>query len=271
VLDRRDLVRSVHAASVGLGLPAEQIDHEVDRLVASGAFVEIGRDAIGQARYSTPEMIALEHDLVRTASTLADREYAAVDRADVRARCAAHGLHAEQAQAAEAATGPQAVAVIEGSPGSGKTTTLAPIVEAYKAAGHHVVGTATAWRVARALTQDLNIEARATASWIERLNAGQPFLDRDSVLIVDEAGLLSSREMHTLLKEVERAQVKAILVGDRRQPQAIGAGPGLDLVVRSVQATRVDTIVRQQDAWARQAVTDFGAGRCQRMVAASGQ
>ncbi|MGL1525972.1 hypothetical protein ACSTH9_23560, partial [Vibrio parahaemolyticus] len=43
--------------------------------------------------------------------------------------------------------------------------------------------------------------------------------------------------------------------------QALGAGPGLDLVVRSVEAPRVDTIVRQRDAWARQAVTDFGTGR----------
>ena len=85
---------------------------------------------------------------------------------------------------------------------------------------------------------------------------------------MDEAGLLSSREMHALLSEVERAQARAVLVGDRRQLQAIGAGPGLDLVVRSVEATRVDTIVRQRDAWARQAVTDFGAGRAEPALAA---
>ncbi|MFO1108405.1 MAG: MobF family relaxase [Bradyrhizobium sp.] len=261
VIDRRELVRSVHAASIGLGLPLSRLDREVDRLVASGTFVEIGRDAIGQARYSTPEMIAIERDLVATASRLAERRGTGIDPADIKARSAAHGLSTEQAFATEAATGPNAIVVIEGAPGSGKTTTLAPIVEAWQAAGHRVIGTATAWRVARALQQDLNIEARATASWVERLKAGERFLDEKSVLIVDEAGLLSSREAHALLSEVERAQARVILVGDRRQLQAIGAGPGLDLVVRSVEATRVDTIVRQRDAWARQAVTDFGAGR----------
>lgn len=261
VIDRRELVRSVHAASVGLGLPLSRLDREVDQLVTSGAFVEIGRDAIGQARYSTPEMIAIERDLVVTASKLAERRGAGIDPAQIGTRSAAHGLSAEQTFAAEAATGPNAIVVIEGAPGSGKTTTLAPIVEAWQAAGHRVIGTATAWRVARALQQDLNIEARATASWVERLKNGERFLDEKSVLIVDEAGLLSSREAHALLSEVERAQARVILVGDRRQLQAIGAGPGLDLVVRSVEATRVDTIVRQRDAWARQAVTDFGAGR----------
>lgn len=261
VIDRRELVRSIHAASVGLGLPLARVDREVDQLVTTGTFVEIGRDAIGQVRYSTPEMIAIERDLVATASRLADRRGVGIDPADIKARSAAHGLSAEQAFAAEAATGPNAIVVIEGAPGSGKTTTLAPIVEAWQAAGHHVIGTATAWRVARALQQDLNIEARATASWVERLRTGERFLDEKSVLIVDEAGLLSSRETNALLSEVERAHAKAILVGDRRQLQAIGAGPGLDLVVRSVEATRVDTIVRQREAWARQAVTDFGAGR----------
>jgi len=261
VIDRRELVRSVHAASVGLGLPLPQVEQHVGQLVASGAFVEIGRDVIDQPRYSTPEMIEIERDLVATVSRLTEQRTAPVDRADIRARCSAHGLSTEQTFAAEVATGPSAIVVIEGAPGSGKTTTLAPIVEACQAAGQRVIGTATAWRVARALEQDLNIEARATASWIERLNSGEPFLDQNSVLIVDEAGLLSSREMQALLSEVERAQAKAILVGDRRQLQAIGAGPGLDLVVRSVEATRVDTIVRQRDAWARQAVTDFGAGR----------
>jgi AAA domain len=261
VVDRRELVRSVHATSVGLGLPLPQVNREVDQLIASGAFVEIGRDVIGQPRYSTPEMIAVERDLVATVSRLTEQRGARINRNDIRARCAAYGLSAEQSFAAESATGASAIVVIEGAPGSGKTTTLAPIVEAYQAAGQRVIGTATAWRIARALQQDLKIKARATASWIERLKTGGAFLHQNSVLIVDEAGLLSSREMHALLSEVERAQAKAILVGDRRQLQAIGAGPGLDLVVRSVEATRVDTIVRQRDARAQQAVTDFGAGR----------
>jgi hypothetical protein len=162
VIDRRELVRSVHAASVGLGLPLSRVDREVDQLVTSGTFVEIGRE--GQARYSTPEMIAIERDLVATASRLAKRRGVGIDPADIKARSAAHRLSAEQTFAAEAATGPNTIVVVEGAPGSGKTTTLAPIVEAWQAVGHRVIGTATAWRVARALQQDLNIEARATAS-----------------------------------------------------------------------------------------------------------
>ena len=66
--------------------------------------------------------------------------------------------------------------------------------------------------------------------------------------------------MHALLGAVTEAGAKIILVGDRQQLQAIGAGPGLDLVARAVEAARVNTMVRQREAWAREAITAFGTG-----------
>jgi ATP-dependent exoDNAse (exonuclease V) alpha subunit len=115
--------------------------------------------------------------------------------------------------------------------------------------------------VATALKKDLGIDSRATASWIASIKLGQEVFDERSILICDEAGLLSSREMHVLLDAVARSHAKLLLVGDRRQLQAIGAGPGLDLVIRAVDAARIDTIVRQRKIWAREAVANFGAGR----------
>src|SRR5260363_308843 len=100
-----------------------------------------------------------------------------------------------------------------------------------------------------------------SSSWISRLKAGEKVLDDRTVLIADEAGLLSSRDMHALLGAVTEAGAKIVLVGDRRQLQAIGAGGGLDLASRAVEAARVDQIVRQREAWAREAIAAFGMGR----------
>lgn len=79
--------------------------------------------------------------------------------------------------------------------------------------------------------------------------------------------LLSSRDMHALLDAVSGAGAKIILVGDRQQLQAIGAGPGLDLVTRAVEAARVSDIVRQREPWAREAITEFGQGRAAEALA----
>ncbi len=261
VVERRELLRSVAAALVGTGLPVERAETELTRLLSQGAVVEIGRDALGLPCYSTPEMLAIEREVVEQAQRLANQSWRSVDPESLRDRCRALGLTAEQSEAALAATTSSAVAIVEGAPGVGKSTLLAPVVEGYAKAGCRVIGAASAWRIANMLRDDLGIEARATASWIARLKAGEKVLDEQTVLIADEAGLLSSRDMHALLGAVTKAGAKIILVGDRRQLQAIGAGPGLDLVARAVEAARVNNIVRQREAWAREAITAFGIGQ----------
>lgn len=261
VVERRELLRSVAATIVGTGLPAARAEFEVDRLLREGAVLEIGRDALGLPCYSTAEMLAIEHEVVETAQRLASRSWRAVDLDDLAIRCKAARLNAEQTEAVFAAAAGTAITILEGAPGAGKTTTLTPIVDAYRDLGCRVIATATAWRIANMLRDDLGIESRATASWIAKLKIGEKVLDDRTVLIADEAGLLSSREMHVLLGAVAKAGAKLVLVGDRRQLQAIGAGPGLDLVARAVEAARVDTIVRQREAWARDAITAFGTGR----------
>ncbi|MBC9880076.1 relaxase domain-containing protein [Bradyrhizobium sp. INPA01-394B] len=264
VVERRELLRSVAAALVGTGLPVERAEIELTRLLNQGAVLEIGRDALGLPCYSTPEMLAIERDVVEQAQRLANKPWLAIDPKSVTDRCRACGLTAEQTDAALAATTSSAVAIVEGAPGVGKSTLLARVVEGYAKAGCRVIGAASAWRIANMLRDDLGIEARATASWIARLKAGEKVLDEHTVLIADEAGLLSSRDMHALLGAVTKAGAKIVLAGDRRQLQAIGAGPGLDLVARAVEAARVNNIVRQREVWAREAITNFGTGQATR-------
>ena len=150
-------------------------------------------------------MLAIERDVVAIARALAVDGGKTLDRDAVIARCAAAGLSAEQRAAALAATGPQSLTILTGAPGSGKTTTLDPIVSGDRAAGSRVLGAASAWRIAGTPNQHLGIEARATASWVETARRGYRFLDANTVLIVDEAGLVCSREMHVRLSQVRQA------------------------------------------------------------------
>jgi DNA invertase Pin-like site-specific DNA recombinase/uncharacterized protein with PIN domain len=216
-------------------------------------------------------MLAIEREVVAMAQDLASRPWHSVDLKRAADQCHPIRLSAEQIEAVVAACGGNAITIIEGAPGSGKTTTLSQIVSAHmeiatSPPGRRLdrgplrcIATATAWRIASSLATDLGIESRATASWIAMLKAGHQVFDERTLLIVDEAGLLSSRDMHMLLSAVSKAGAKAVLVGDRRQLQPIG-GPGLDLVSRAVEAARVENIVRQREAWARDAITAFGKG-----------
>src|ERR1700730_13003653 len=153
-------------------------------------------------------MLRMEREVVSLAQSLSRRFWLPVDLDDIELRCRRVGLSHEQTGAVRAATDDSAIAIIEGAPGAGKTTTLVPIVESYRARGCNVIGTATAWRVATMLRDDLKIESRATASWIAQIKRGHRVLDQRTVLIADEAGLLSSREMHALLGAVAEVGAK---------------------------------------------------------------
>lgn len=267
VFERRHLYAAVATALVGTGTEASRVEQEVGRLIEAGQIVELGRDALQQPVYSTPAQIAIERDLLAVTERLVGERRDAPDPERVVRLCREHGLSAEQTRAAQMATTSAALAVIEGAAGSGKTTTLAAIVAAYGApqsSRWRVIGSATAWKIAREL-QTLGIEAMATDAWLARSNG---FLDSSTVLVVDEAGLLSSRQMHAILSKAAAAGARVILVGDREQLQAIGAGPGLSIVASVAHATRVDTIVRQREAWMRTAITDFAKGRAEQGLSA---
>lgn len=260
VVDRRELVRAGTAGLVGSGLSPDQINKEIDSLIDRHDFVALGTDAIGAIRYSTPDRVRVEKGIVSIVIKMATDHWHNIDPLNVSAHCIRYGLSSEQSVAALAACCTARIACIEGSPGSGKTTTLSPIVEAYKNAGLRVIGAASAWRISNQLKDDLQIESRALASWLESDRHNQKFLDERTVIIVDEAGLISSEDTHTLLTAVEKSGAKIILVGDRGQLQAIGGAGGLPLVARAVESANVSTIVRQRDEWARDAVTAFGIG-----------
>ncbi|SDG90567.1 MobF family relaxase [Pelagibacterium luteolum] len=260
LFERRELMRAIAESLVGTGLGSEQIAPALSELLRAGGIVQLGRDVLGTPRYTTPEMIALEQDVVAIATRLLSRPVFVPDKRSIDAALAETTLSQEQIDAVHAATGSRRLVIVEGAPGVGKTTILRPVVAALQSAGYQAIGAASAWKIANALRDDLGIEARANASLLKSFERGRPVLDSRSVLIVDEAGLLSSREMHAMLMAVERANARLILVGDRQQLQPIGAGSGLSLVAQTAGSSYIRNIVRQSEAWMRNAVVAVGFG-----------
>lgn len=258
--ERRHLFEAVGAALVGNLADAALIETEVARMIASGAVVELGTDRAGASRYSTPEMIAIERALVDTADRLAgDRRPA--PESEIVARLADEAsLTAEQRAAVELSTSGARLAVVQGTAGTGKSHTLAVVARAWETAGYQVLGASIAWKAANSLGSDLGVPSRSIDSWLASIEHGSAVLGPASLLIVDEAGLMSSRQMERLLAHVEAARASVLLVGDERQLQPIGPGSALRLVNDAVAGTRLDTIVRQREAWAREAVHAFASG-----------
>ena len=138
------------------------------------------------------------------------------------------------------------VAVIEGAAGSGKTTTLRPITDLHKEHGYEIVPTAVAWRTAVALGDDCDARAYCVDKLLKLAAKEQVEIGRRTLIVVDEAGMLSTRQAHHILQLSERHGAKVVFAGDTRQQQPVEAGPGLRLIRDVAGSVRVDRIRRQK-------------------------
>ena len=138
------------------------------------------------------------------------------------------------------------VAVIEGAAGSGKTTTLRPITDLHREHGYEIVPTAVAWRTAVALGDDCEARPYCVDKLLKLAAKGQIEIGANTLIVVDEAGMLSTRQAHHILQLSERHGAKVVFAGDTRQQQPVEAGPGLRLIRDVAGSVRVDRIRRQR-------------------------
>ena len=138
------------------------------------------------------------------------------------------------------------MAVIEGAAGSGKTTTLRPITDLHKEHGYEIVPTAVAWRTAVALGDDCDARAYCVDKLLKLAAKEQVEIGAKTLIVVDEAGMLSTRQAHHILQLSERHGAKVVFAGDTRQQQPVEAGPGLRLIRDVAGSIRVDRIRRQK-------------------------
>jgi hypothetical protein len=100
------------------------------------------------------------------------------------------------------------------------------------------------------------------------LDRGRERLDARTVLVVDEAGMVGSRNLGRLLEHAYQARAKVVLVGDDRQLASIDAGGGFRALRLRLGASELTENRRQQQAWEREALDLVRSGLVEEAVAA---
>lgn len=200
-------------------------------------------------RYSTAELLAVEQRVLATARAAHE---AAAGRARPDAVEAA--LEARSTVGADQAAmvrrllvSGAGIEVVVGPPGTGKTFALAAAREAWSASGFRVLGAAVARRAAMELSAAAGIEATSIAALLADLRQGPAdLLDDRTVLVVDEAAMLGTRDLDELAQRTTRAGAKLVLVGDHAQLPEIEAGGAFAALAARSDAIRLDCNRRQE-------------------------
>lgn len=254
---RQDLGRFVHRHSDG----HEQFTAVMARVEASPEVVRLGEDECGRERFTTREMVAAEQRMERAADTLAAGRGHAVGEGAREAPLRSRRLGDEQAAAFQHVTGGADLALVVGYAGTGKSTMLGVAREAWERDGYTVRGAALSGIAAENLEGGSGIASRTLASLEHAWGQGRDALTLRDVLVVDEAGMVGSRQMERVLTHAAEAGAKVVLVGDPEQLQAIEAGAAFRALADRHGAAEITAVRRQAEAWQREATRELATGR----------
>lgn len=272
VFDERDLARIIHRY-VDDPITFQRL---LARVLASPVCLRLDRERVDLTtgaripqKFTTREMIRLESEMISRARYLAGARSPRVGEGVLAEVFTRHDqLSAEQRNAIEHVTGAERIAAVVGRAGAGKTTMMKAACEAWEAAGYRVIGGALAGKATEGLEREAGISACTLASWELQWTEGRNRPDAKTVFVLDEAGMIGSRQMSSFVRMTVTCGAKLVLVGDSEQLQPIGAGAAFRAIAERIGYCELKSIYRQKDAWMRAASLDFARGRIDEGIAA---
>ncbi|WP_250504595.1 MobF family relaxase [Caballeronia sp. AZ7_KS35] len=242
------------------GWPNKQAQQYVNAAIKHGSLVP------AEKRYTTQQALAREKAILAIERTGRGAVAPIQSVATVRSLLEHSTLNTGQRSAVETivATGNRFVG-IQGDAGTGKTYTVNQAVSLIKQAspstlgeGYRTVALAPYGNQVKALKNE-GLEAHTLASF---LGSKDKPVDSKTIIVLDESGVVGARQMEQLMRTVEKAGARMVLIGDTKQTEAIEAGkPFAQLQHHGMQTARISEIQRQKDHELKAAVSHAAESR----------
>lgn len=241
----------------------EQFDEAMAAVLAAPGLV-VRQDEDGNTTFTTEDVVRIEKNLIATVERMVngqpppassnkpsepETDFERVAR-DVQN---SKSMNDGQRKAYDTLVSDQQIGIVNGAAGTGKSYILAAMRETYELTGHTVYGAILQGKTAEDLERDSGIKSSTMHSFISRLDKGTLKLDSKSVVVVDEAGMIGSRQMESILRHVEKTGAKIRLVGDVKQLASVEYGRAFKEVSDRCEVASLTTIMRQKTSWQRTA------------------
>lgn len=213
--------------------------------------------------FTTREMLEMEREAIAIA---AERKE---DRRHVVTLSAASmvGLSEEQATAVRHITQESGgVKCVRGWAGTGKSFMLARARQGWEAEGYTVVGAALAGKAADGLQAGSSIQSQTLHSMLADIDRGTLALTDKHIVVLDEAGMVGTRQLHTLLGHIQTSGAKLIMVGDPQQLQPIEAGGLFRRITEEIGYAGLTEIRRQESAADRDMIKQLIGGQAAEVI-----
>ena len=156
-----------------------------------------------------------------------------------------------------------AVVLCPGRAGSGKSTLLDVVFKEYKKYGYRPIATSTSSVATKGLAKSTGLKQGEHFNLTElliRLDKEKLKLTSKDIIVMDEAGMTDLENYYRVIKHVNNAGAKLVLVGEAEQLQPVGLGQMFGVMSKQFTSVHVKDINRQREKWQREMVEDFASG-----------
>ena len=240
----------------------EQYQAAMKAVLASPELV-VYKDEKRGMLFTSTDIVVIEKNLAERAERMAVAAVTPVTPAEQQAIIDAKPFNQGQREAFKLLCSEKQLAVVNGAAGTGKSFVLAAMREAYVKEGFAVYGAILQGKTAEDLERDSGIQSRTIAKMLLDLEKGKLKLDAKSVLVVDEAGMVGSRDLEKLTAYTEAAGARLRLVGDSKQLAAVEYGNAFVEVSNRAEVASLTEIMRQKIEWQRLASEKFATHNIQ--------
>ena len=260
---RVDLAKYLHAATD----TTEAYAAALAEIEKHRDLVSLGKDPHGRERLTTIEMLNIEEAMIGHAQALNSRAHFALNPVEVRRQLLHTNLTDEQAAACVHITTGHDLANVVGFAGTGKSMMLGVAHDFWSRAGYRVQGAAFTGIAARSLQGGSGIQSRTIHSLEYGWERDPTSLTTNTIVVIDEAGMVGSKQLERVLNKISNAGAKAVLVGDPEQLQSIAAGGAFRAIEERTGSVAITRVMRQRDEWQRQATIELATDNTGQAIA----
>ena len=249
---------------------ADELVLALQAIKASDQLVYLGVGEDGRDRFTSRTMLELENQIQKIADKLKNNYHSPhaklINRRidtilNTYQKQLGKSLTPEQLLVVKHIVKPQQIACVVGRAGTGKSFSLGAARAVWEARGLKVQGIALSGIAADGLSKDAGIASRTIESFRYGLENETIVLGPRDVVVMDEAGMTDSVSLLAVLKAVQQAQAKLVLVGDPAQLQPVGPGASFRALLERIGFAELQTVYRQKSAWQREATVAFSSGQ----------
>lgn len=244
------------------GAPLSEVKSQISRILNRSKDKDGHRKyVLNDGNWFSRKNLLMAYEVVRASQDLASSRQ---EQAFTRLTFEQHQMlrqtfNSDQVEAIKLCLNDRQLNIIAGLPGVGKSTVLKQVVKEMHKQNPNIQfhKLATAGKIVDQLATDIDTgEASTLEAFYLGLKSQKIELNKNSVVIVDEAGMVEDKHFQALFQEAKRAGAKVILVGDDRQLSSVGRGDSFSeiLAKNKSQTVRINEIVRQKNAKLKETV-----------------